>query len=47
MKDFGASWFGSSSEYYSFYEWFVYFGSGFCTGTYKLYSYVSRAVVAF
>ena len=47
MKDFGASWFGSSSESGSYNEWFVNFGSGSCDGTGKNYSYVSRAVVAF
>lgn len=40
------SWFGSSSEYSSLYEWFVNFESGGCLQTHKFYSYLSRAVVA-
>ena len=47
MKDFGASWFGSSSEFNSAYEWIVNFGSGYCSSAYKINSDVSRAVVAF
>ena len=47
MKNFGSSWFGSSSEYHSHYEWFVNFGSGYCSITIKFYSHLSRAVVAF
>lgn len=47
MKDFGASWFGSSSEFDSSSEWVVNFGSGNCSSAYKYRSGVSRAVVAF
>ena len=39
-------WFGSSSEYYSSNEWLVNFSTGYCTTTFKLHSYLSRAVVA-
>ena len=39
------TWFGSSSEYGLYYEWFVNFGSGYCGYTGNHYSYVSRAVV--
>ena len=46
MKDFGASWFGSSSEFNSVNEWIVHFGSGNCNNTNKNNSNVSRAVVA-
>lgn len=38
-------WFGSSSEFYSTYEWVVNFDSGHCTYTFKSNSDVSRAVV--
>lgn len=47
MKNFASSWIGSSSEYYSNYEWVVNFGSGYCTYTYRNCSTLSRAVVAF
>lgn len=47
MKDFGASWFGSSSECHSFSEWIAHFGSGHCGSAYETFSNVSRAVVAF
>lgn len=39
------TWFGSSSESYSSYEWFVYFDSGYCFYADKSSPYVSRAVV--
>ena len=39
------TWYGSSSEYGLYYEWFVNFGSGCCFNTGKTYSDVSRAVV--
>ena len=39
------TWFGSSSEYGLYYEWFVNFGYGYCYYTSNHYSYVSRAVV--
>lgn len=37
--------FGSSSEFYSTYEWIVNLSSGYCNYTYKYDSYASRAVV--
>lgn len=39
------SWFGSSSEYGLYYEWFVNFGSGFCYYATKLNYSASRVVV--
>lgn len=39
------TWFGSSSKYGLYFEWFVHFGSGYCCYTGNHYSYVSRAVV--
>lgn len=39
------TWFGSSSNYGLYYEWFVNLGSGYCYYTTKLNSSVSRAVV--
>ena len=39
------TWFGSSSKYGLYYEWFVNFVYGYCIYTRKIYSYVSRAVV--
>lgn len=38
-------WFGSSSEFNSYFEWVVYFDSGTCYYTDKSSPYVSRAVV--
>ena len=38
-------WFGSSSEFNSYFEWVVYFDSGTCYYTGKSSPYVSRAVV--
>ena len=39
------AWFGSSSKYGLYYEWFVNFVYGYCYYTGNHYSYVSRAVV--
>lgn len=39
------NWFGSSSEYGLYYEWFVNFGSGYCYYATKLNYSASRAVV--
>ena len=39
------NWFGSSSEYDLYYEWFVNFGSGYCYYATKLNYSASRAVV--
>ena len=47
MKDFGSSWFGSSSEYSRTDEWLVNFGSGNCYYAYKGHSVLARAVAAF
>lgn len=41
------TWYGSSSEYGLYYEWFVNFGSGYCGYTGNHYSYVSRAVLTY
>ena len=40
-----SDWFGSSSEFNSYFEWVVYFDSGTCYYTDKSSPYVSRAVV--
>lgn len=39
------TWFGSSSKYGLYFEWFIHFGSGYCYYTTKYNSSVSRAVV--
>lgn len=39
------TWFGSSSKYGLYSEWFIHFGSGYCGYTGNHYSYVSRVVV--
>lgn len=39
------TWFGSSSEYGLYYEWFVNFGSGYCYYATKLNYSASRVVV--
>lgn len=40
-----SDWFGSSSEFDSYFKWIVYFDSGTCYYTDKSSPYVSRSVV--